>query len=414
MNYKIKIIKDGGIYTITNLLNSLIPFLLLPAYTRTLEVESIGILSILENIIYFLVPLIMFGISGVLSVDYFRKNKIFSYLFSSAIIIPIFFSGILLIVIFLYSIFFKYTNFIEIKYLYALLCIGLMQVFTLLRLMLFQVKREPYKYLMLQGWIILSSVLLTLYFVFEREIGWNGRLNALFICYLISGIYSFISFIKDGYFEFNKIIFKKIVYVFYLGRPLVPHAIAMLVIVYFDRFLIAYYFGTEAVGQYAVAHQLGMGISLLQNSFTQVWGPFLFQRLKQKNNDNEIRRLAYTFVILLFIAVLVLVTTLYFSYEFIFGTKVRLDINVLIMVSTAFFFTGIYKLFVGFIFYSKENGRLSKIAFIITTINVLMNLLLIPRYGIQGAAFSMMISMMILAILTYRASQQAHPFKWTK
>lgn len=391
----LKLLRDGGIYTLTNLLNSLIPFLLLPAYTQSLTPADFGVLNIYENFLIFFMPLLMFGVSGVLSVDYFRKARIFSYLFSSAFFIP----AAIFIIFCLAATLFKTTGYknqyLDYSYVYIVLLVAFMQVVTLLRLMLFQVKKEPIKYLFLQGWVILSGVLLTLYLVIFNHGGWQGRLNALFFAYSAAGIFSILSFIKEGYLSYVKVVLRKIRYVLKIGAPLVPHAIGMLVIVYFDRFLLAHYWGAEEVGIYAVAHQLGMGISLVQNSFNQAWCPRFFE-LYSRNKINEIRLVHRLFLLFLIISICALYIIVDLSFDFLFSQSYAEAKNFFIVIAIGFAFTGLYKVFVNVIFYQKKTRVLAYFSLGNVLINVSVNFLLIPSMGALGAAFSLLVSMIFL------------------
>lgn len=412
MKKKTNLIRDGGVYTATNLLNSLVPFFLLPGYTRVLTLGDYGVLAIFENFITFLAPILMFGVSGVLSVDYFRKKRIFVILFSSAFVVPCFLFLVLLISVCLIPVSSLFQGAVDRCDVMVLLAVGMFQVVTLLRLMLFQVQKKPMHYLMLQGWVILAGVGLTAHLVISSLQGWHGRLSALFIAYGIAAIYSLLSFYFGGYLKLTSVVFKKVKYVVRVGGPLVPHSLGMLLIIYFDRILLAKYWGAEEVGRYAFAHQLAMGVSLIQNSFTQAWGPYLFSAMSDSSKSSKIRVVAISFVAFLFICCLLLIFISNYLSEFVFGKEFELNIFILSMVAFGFFFTGVYKVFVGFVFYEKQTKYLTKIAVVVVLCNIGLNSALIPMFGADAAAVVMLLSMMLLAWLTYLISQRVSAFRW--
>lgn len=405
MRREINVLRDGGIYTATNLLNSFIPFLLLPGYTKALTPAEFGLLSIYENMVFFLMPILMFGISGVLSVDYFRKKRIFTILFSSAFVIPVSMFSLLSVGT-LVAMIGGYQNVhLEYEYVFMVLGIGLLQVFTLLRLMLYQVKKQPLKYLFVQGWVILSSVLFTLYFVVYDDWGWAGRIQALFIAYLFAGAFSFLSFLKEGCLDRSAVVARKVRYVFGIGFPLVPHALGMLFIVYFDRFLLVHYWGVEEVGVYAFAHQLGMGVSLLQNSFNQAWYPRFFELMK-RSLYKDIKIVHRWFLFLLVCSVPLLYIFIHVVYEFLFDDAYSRALDFFFFIAIGFVFVGVYKMYVNVIFYYKRTRVLLWLAVLNVSVNLLLNLLLVPSLGAQGAALGLLCSMVALAWFTRMISKK--------
>ncbi len=53
--------------------------------------------------------------------------------------------------------------------------------------------------------------------------------------------------------------------------PLILHSIGSYIISFSDRFIILYYLDVKQVGIYAVAYQIGMIMSFINNSFNQAW-----------------------------------------------------------------------------------------------------------------------------------------------
>jgi O-antigen/teichoic acid export membrane protein len=410
---KNKMALNSLIYLASNLLNSLIPFLLLPSYTNNLEPSELGLLSLFDSTLLLIVPIIMFGFSGVISVEYFKKPHKFTRYFSSGILIPLIIYLICLIISLLFLLILDSHPFSDPKILTVIITIAIFQVVTQIRLVLFQVSDKSFHYMFFQLWIIISSIYFTLEFVIDNLQGWEGRVWALFITYSFTCILSLISFIKEGFFKFR---FIKLIYTFRtlkLGFPLVPHALGMLFIMFFDRYLIAYYWGVNEVGIYVVALQIGMGISLIQNSFAQAWGPYLFRILSSENIDYiHIKKISIFFTMFLFVSAFFLVVISPFIFEVFIGSEYSSSIYLIKYIAFGFCFTGMYKLFVNYIFFVKKNYLLARIALLNVSINALLNLILIPKYGAHGAGISFMLSMLFVFIITALTAQKVYPIKW--
>ncbi|HFU75316.1 MAG TPA: hypothetical protein ENK66_03635, partial [Arcobacter sp.] len=82
--------KSLSIYTTTAILNSAIPFLLLPILTNYLTVEEYGLLSIIQIFIIFTIPFISINIQSTLQLEYHELDeKQFAVWVSSVLMIPL-------------------------------------------------------------------------------------------------------------------------------------------------------------------------------------------------------------------------------------------------------------------------------------------------------------------------------------
>lgn len=74
MKRNINIVKSMGIYTISNVLNAAIPFLLLPVLTRYLDPSDYGVLSNFNAIANFMVPLVGINLMASVQVQYIKEE----------------------------------------------------------------------------------------------------------------------------------------------------------------------------------------------------------------------------------------------------------------------------------------------------------------------------------------------------
>ncbi|MDA9882108.1 hypothetical protein N9C33_04855, partial [Crocinitomicaceae bacterium] len=74
MKRNINIVKSMGIYTISNVLNASIPFLLLPVLTRYLDPSDYGVLSNFNAIANFMVPLVGINLMASVQVQYIKEE----------------------------------------------------------------------------------------------------------------------------------------------------------------------------------------------------------------------------------------------------------------------------------------------------------------------------------------------------
>src|SRR5690606_30480333 len=98
--------------------------------------------------------------------------------------------------------------------------------------------------------------------------------------------------------------------------PLIPHVIGGISMVYADRLFISEMSGLEQLGYYSVGYQIGMVLSLFQNSFNQAWIPWIFEQMKL--NKPEVKQKIVKFTYLYFLGLLAMVVLVWLFLPLIF------------------------------------------------------------------------------------------------
>ena len=68
------LIKEGGLYAIINILDRIVPFILLPLIIRSVSIEEFGIYSLFLSIESFLVPIVTLNIHGSISKQFYDDD----------------------------------------------------------------------------------------------------------------------------------------------------------------------------------------------------------------------------------------------------------------------------------------------------------------------------------------------------
>ncbi|HHC11283.1 MAG TPA: hypothetical protein ENK79_01455, partial [Campylobacterales bacterium] len=296
--------KSLSIYTTTSILNSAIPFLLLPILTSYLTVEEYGLLAIIQIFIIFTIPFISINIQSTLQLEYHDLDKDkFTLWVSSILIIPI---G-MIFVVFIFFILFESLihNFINIPLLWILIIplIAFMQVVPQTILSIYKISERPIDYAKYQLTLTSVNLFLTLGLVVVFSLNWEGRIVAILLTYFIFtilGLYLLVR-MKLIVLRIEKSYIKKALK---LGTPLIIHVISGVLFMMSDRLFISYYLGNEALGIYAVGAQVAMIAMIIQQSFNQAWVPYLFKNLKIGLIKNKIKIIKISYLAILFFAIL--------------------------------------------------------------------------------------------------------------
>jgi O-antigen/teichoic acid export membrane protein len=198
------------------------------------------------------------------------------------------------------------------------------------------------------------------------------------------------------------------------GLPKVPHSVAYQVLNLADRKLLDIFSTRAEVGLYHVAYQFGTAIKLFLSAFELAWSPFVYSLLKRADAPKTMARIATYAAVVLFsmgLAIAVLgreLLILMTAPEFHSGHPV---IPVIVL---AHVFQGLFLLTSIGIGISKKSYYYPVMTFAAATLNICMNLVLIPELGKMGAAWSTVAGYALMTALGIYFSHLHYPipFEW--
>ena len=182
--------------------------------------------------------------------------------------------------------------------------------------------------------------------------------------------------------------------------PMFLTSSVMFLMGYVDSFMISYYLDEYQVGIYGACISLSMIITFIPMAI----GGYISPKVAQAYSNKETQQVKSIFkdsVKLIAITTIpIFVAILYFSDFFLglFGHEFTIATTTLMIVSIGYLSESLCGP-VGFILNMTDNQHVfMKILFISLLINILFNALLIPIYGINGAAIALMLSMLFWTI----------------
>ena len=186
------------------------------------------------------------------------------------------------------------------------------------------------------------------------------------------------------------------------GIPTIFTLLCMRVIDLSDRQIILRFIGESELGRYSVAYTLGMvGVMVFINSFRLVWQPFFLSQKDNPDARNLFSRVATYYA--MFIGMAFLGITLFRKEIFvIYAPKFSISLAEIVpFVSCAYVFFGFYVIMLAGIFI-REKTRFLPIATVTgAALNLGLNFVFIPVFGIIGAAYSTVIAYVVMVIIMY-------------
>lgn len=205
------------------------------------------------------------------------------------------------------------------------------------------------------------------------------------------------------------------------GLPLVPHALSGWVLNLSDRWLIGLLAGggvtaaQAAVGTYSLGYVIGQVVSLVAYSFNAAWVPFFYERGETVNGPRLLRE-ATTLSVLLLSALAVAIGLLAPELTAVLGGErwsgaIAEAARVTPVVAFASAIYGLYYMVVSAVFLSRRTGALPVLTTVAGLSNVAVNVALIPRIGIMGAAWATLAGYTLLAVLTIWYAARLFPLR---
>jgi len=415
-----KTFQKTAIYSLGNLSSKVIGFVLLPLYTDYLSLSEYGILAILEATSQILIGIFGFNLTTSMmrwcasekNVD-IQKQIISSTLFTTILIA---FTFSLIFVPYskeISSIIFS-TNTFEnyIKILLLSVSFGILSNVPL-EVVRFREKAGFYIFLTITKFILI--LLLNIYFIVFKNMGVEGIILSQLIGFIYVLVASLPFMLKNLQLLVN---LKIIIEMFKFGLPLVFSTSALLVLALGDRYIIKYFIDEASVGIYSLGHKVASVINVfILQSFQVGYLPIAYKKINEPNASRYFSKVA-TYLIL--ILVLSALTLSLFSREviqiFSLNSDYYIAYTVVPIVSLAFVFKGMQYVFSLPFHFVKKTTYIAYIVTFTSFINIVLNIILVPKYGYLVAAGVMLFSYFLMSLLYYYFSKDLYyiPFESLK
>ncbi|AZB07644.1 hypothetical protein EG344_01690 [Chryseobacterium sp. G0162] len=200
---------------------------------------------------------------------------------------------------------------------------------------------------------------------------------------------------KESKMKFNHLTFKKM---FSFSWPFIFHGIAINLLGNADKFIIERMMNMEKVGQYTFAYSLGTTISFAFLGISVFIEPMVYKEHHAGARERLLNKfLLYTLTIgCLFYLALALISEFFLPLYFSQYAKVLYLIPLISLcyLLIPFYFKSNYKLV-----YLQKSKEFAVLSIISCSINILLNIFLIPRFGLFAGVLATLISFVIQGIL---------------
>lgn len=200
------------------------------------------------------------------------------------------------------------------------------------------------------------------------------------------------------------------------GLPKVPHGLAHQVLNFSDRKLIELFLALSATGLYHIGYMLGTGVKFFLAAFELAWGPYVYAQLDKPDAARTLARLAtYAFAAIVGCGLLNAV----FGRELLFlmaTPQFHAAYPVIPIVVLAYVTQGFFALTSIGIGISKKTTYFPVMTLSAAVLNIVLNILWIPRFGIEGAAWATVAGYALMAVMGIYFGNKHYPipYEWSR
>ncbi|MBN2891782.1 MAG: polysaccharide biosynthesis protein [Bacteroidales bacterium] len=399
-------LKHTVVYSLGQLSIKVIGLVLLPLYTAYLQPEQYGILALLETTSLFVASIFSVNISNAMmrwwadSDDEKQKKKFvytgFIFLVFSSIVLNLLvqpFADKFALWLFDDEIFAVYFNILFISVAFDMLT---KYVFSLMRVL-----EKSYYYIIVNSIKLVISLTLTIYFIVGLEMGVKG----IILAQLVGNVAGFIALLPLLFKNLiAKIDYKALKEMLVYSIPLAFTALSLTIFNIGDRYVLKFVSGTYDVGIYSLAYKIAgfLNFFVLQ-SFQMGFLPIAYKMYKDSTAPRFFSKITTYLTMVMAFGALGLAL---FAPEF---AKIFAPSNPKYWEAAQY--VGLISVVVvlfGYRFMLTLNFHFAKktlhIPFIVTFfagLNILLNFLMIPEFGINGAVVSSIIATFLLNMVYY-------------
>lgn len=415
----IRLGKEAAIYGLSSIVGRFLNFLLVPFYTNLLLPSEYGVIANLYAYIAFAAVLFGYGMDAaymrfVSSLEIGDKKQNFSVPFISVAATSLLFAILL---------------HLNARFIAEVIGLGSEQSalvrFSAWVLFFDAVALVPYASLRMENKagtfavIRVANIVMTIVLNIVLLVGFDMRAEGVLLANLLASaltlIIQFPWIIPNFTFSFSSRLYKELLR---FGLPYVPAGLASIAMQVIDRPILKMLTNDATVGIYQANYRMGVFMMLVVGMFDYAWRPF-FLKHAEKPDAKPLFSRVFTLFSVVAMSLLVLLTLF-------IDDLIRVQVGhvhfihpdywsgalIIPVILLAYVFNGAYVNFLVGIYLEKKTSILPVVFGAGALVNVGANLLLIPEFGIMGAAYATLLSYVVLAVGIYIPSQRYYRIEY--
>ncbi|MCZ7558004.1 MAG: polysaccharide biosynthesis C-terminal domain-containing protein [Bacteroidia bacterium] len=415
-----KLTTDSAIYGVSNILGRFITFLLVPFYTHMLPQGDYGIVIVVYAYIAFLNGIFTFGLEPaymrfVAEAGSADRSRVFSAAFWFILVA----GAVLAIPILSFSSSIQPWLGIRPEWAEILplsLAMVLLDAVCAIPFAALRMENRPRSF----AGIRLFSIVLNVGLNFLLIAVWKWSVVAVFISGAVSSASCLLLLLPTlrGRLRFSvdrALLRRLLVY----GLPTMPGAISIMLIEIIDKPIMLLLTDAATVGLYGANYKLGIFMMLVVSVFRYAWQPFYLQLASDPGAKALFSRVMTYFVLIG--SVIVLLLSLFIGElvqiplprgRTLIPAEYWSGLGIVPIILFSYLFAGMDQILSAGIYIQKRTMIVLYATASGALVNIVANFLLIPVFGIYGAAFATLAAYFTLAAVYWVAGRKIYPITW--
>ena len=411
--------KQSLVYGVGHILARLVTFLLLPLYTHVFSQEEYGVISLAYAFMGITLILYRYGMDTALMKFAIQKSGADRTSYISTLITlqmgsSLIISGILYALRKTISV--SLLGVDEPHWVALLAGILFLDAMWNLPVLILRTEEKPFPFI---GFGLLNvglSLGLNILFVLKYQWGVEGVLLAN-LC--ASGALFILTFpIVLKRINLGAINQPTLRVILKFGLPFFPAGILNMIMELADRYILVWLADTASVGLYSAGYKLGLLGLIVVTGFNMGWTPYFLKRGKQPGARNEFAHVATIFLGLLGFVIVVFniwvpeIMRISLGGRTLIGPEFWEAQQVVGIILLAYFFFGAYVIQLPGVFIKELTNWVVGFRAVGAIVNVVLNIILIPIYGVEGAAWATVLAHLCMSISIWVRTRNAYPIPY--
>ena len=392
MNQKKQLLINTIIIAIGKLSTQVISFLLLPLYTSKLSPEEYGTYDFFVTLSVFLLPIITL----LMEESMFRflidaeDEKSKKRVITATIAYTIFGSVLFTIIVALIMSFMHYEyTLVFIMFMISNILIGLSNALSrgMGRIKLYS----------LSNFILgVSTIILNIIFIVNFKLGVYGLLWSNVIANSVTAIFILAKLHLMRYVSKEDLSRKTLSKMIRYSVPLVPNNLSWVIISLSDRLMLTQMAGTAQNGIYSIANKFPNIVYTCYGFFSTAWKESAAKILKEDNKEKYYNSIYKDVKNFLKAIVIGLIAIMPFAFPILVDSSYNEAYIYIPILVISIYYTNMSNFFGGIFGAYKDTKIMGSTTIVAAIINIVINFIFIPKFGIYAAVFSTLISNIII------------------
>lgn len=404
--------KSSGLLAISQGISAIVNFAILSLYTKYLPASEFGKISLLWMIVIIISIIIDSGMNTSFSIKFYKENtrNNAKNIFSIFIYYIVILFGFYITFLICPDLFNKLINIETSNNINTTFILVLFMLFGNFYTNILLVAKKPKQYFYIRLIFNISLLLLSSFYIFILRSDYTSYFKAYSISYFIISLlglrYLYRNYKFNIKYSFSLFRIKNLLQ---LGLPLVPNALLIMLLTWADRYIINSYSGIAVVGIYSVGYRFSEIIDrFFVGPFGKALSPILFQQYAEsldiyKKSLNNIFKYYWLIMLTVIILYFIILKEMYVA---LIGEEYLNGYNIIPIILVGIMFQGIANFLGATIVMKEKTNRMFLFTSISVLINIGLNFILIPKFGMYGAAIATLLSYIVQFIFIYTYTQK--------